>query len=114
MSDTHTLRANRPPARNVYGAMCAEVYLLAKPPGALGDIDYYRSQLAGLDGPVLEAASGSGRLHIPLLEAGVDLQGFDHSEHMLAQCEKAAAERGLIAQLRRMGFQDMSHAETCS
>ena len=109
MSDTDTLRANRPPARNAYGAMCAEVYVLDKPPGALHDIDYYRTQLGGLDGPVLEAASGSGRLHIPLLEAGLDLQGFDHSEHMLAECEKAASERGLAARLRRMSFQDFSY-----
>ena len=111
MSDTHTSRANRPPARNAYGAMCAEVYVLDKPPGALHDIDYYKTQLAGLDGPILEAASGSGRLHIPLLEAGLDLHGFDHSEHMMAQCEAAATARGLTPRLRRLSFQDFEYEE---
>jgi hypothetical protein len=111
MSGTSTLRANRPPARNAYGAMCAEVYVLDKPPGALHDIDYYKSHLAQLHGPILEAASGSGRLHIPLLEAGLDVRGFDHSEHMLAQCEAAAVARGLTAHLRRMSFQDFAYDE---
>jgi SAM-dependent methyltransferase len=104
-------RANAPPARNAYGAMCAAVYVLDKPPGALEDQRYYREQLGPLSGPILEAAAGSGRLHIPLLEAGLDLKGFDHSEHMMAELEAEAARRGLHPQLRRMRFQDFQYDE---
>ena len=105
MPDTTANMANASPL-NRYGEMCAEVYVLDKPPGALGDIDYYRQALGGLEGPFLEAACGSGRLMIPMLEAGFDYHGFDHSEHMLAQCRKAADERGLPLKIQRSSVSD--------
>ncbi len=105
MSDTTAFKANAS-ALNRYGEMCAEVYVLDKPPGALGDIGYYRQALSGLEGPFLEAACGSGRLMIPMLEAGFDYHGFDHSEHMLAQCRKAADERGLTLKVQRSSYED--------
>ena len=109
MSDITAHRANSPPARNAYGAMCAEVYVLDKPPGALFDSGYYLEQLKAIDGPVLEAASGSGRLHIPLLEAGFDLHGFDRSEHMMAECQAEAQRRGLAPRLSRQSFQSFAY-----
>jgi hypothetical protein len=45
MPDNTATMANASPL-NRYGEMCAEVYVLDKPPGALGDIDYYREALA--------------------------------------------------------------------
>jgi SAM-dependent methyltransferase len=107
MPHNTAILANASPL-NRYGAMCAEVYVLDKPPGALGDIDYYRNALANLEGPFLEAACGSGRLMIPMLEAGFDYHGFDHSEHMLAQCRKAADERGLSLNVQRTTYEDFS------
>lgn len=110
MSDTTAIKANASPL-NRYGEMCAEVYVLDKPPGALGDIDYYREALGRLEGPFLEAACGSGRLMIPMLEAGFDVHGFDHSEHMLAQCRAAADERGLTLKVQRTTYEDFSFEE---
>jgi SAM-dependent methyltransferase len=110
MPDNTAATANASPL-NRYGEMCAEVYVLDKPPGALGDIDYYREALGGLEGPFLEAACGSGRLMIPMLEAGFDYQGFDHSEHMLAQCRKAADARGLALTVQRTSYQDFAFDE---
>lgn len=109
MSDIHAAPANAPAPINRYGALCAEVYVLDKPPGALGDIRYYLDHLRPLTGPVLEAACGSGRLLIPLLEAGVPIEGFDHSEHMLARCREAADPRGLNATLSRLRFQEFAY-----
>jgi SAM-dependent methyltransferase len=109
MPDTHPAPANAPAQVNRYGDLCAEVYVLDKPPGALGDVGYYLDRLKPLDGPILEAACGSGRLLIPLLEAGLPVEGFDHSESMLAQCRKAADARGLNATLRRMRFQEFAY-----
>jgi SAM-dependent methyltransferase len=111
MSETYIGRRNAPPAINRYGDMCAEVYVLDKPPGALGDSQYYIEALGRVGGPVLEAACGSGRLLIPLLEAGIDIRGFDQSESMLHQCRLACAERGLSPDLRRASFEEFSYDE---
>ena len=110
MSDNTAIMANASPL-NRYGEMCAEVYVLDKPPGALGDINYYREALCALEGPFLEAACGSGRLMIPMLEAGFDVLGFDHSEHMLAQCREAAQARGLNLRVQRTTYEDFSFDE---
>jgi SAM-dependent methyltransferase len=113
MSIIPAIPANAP-AINPYGALCAEVYGLDKPPGALGDISYYLGQLRDLPGPILEAGCGSGRLLIPLLEAGLPILGFDQSEHMLAQCRVACDARGLNAPVRRGRFQQFEAGEALS
>ncbi|HEY1752256.1 MAG TPA: class I SAM-dependent methyltransferase [Caulobacteraceae bacterium] len=100
---------NDPSIKNRYGELCAEVYVLDKPPGALDDIGYYTAELGALSGPVLEAGCGAGRLLIPLLEAGVPIEGFDRSAAMLAQARQACDARGLNATLRRMSFHDFAY-----
>ncbi len=103
-----TLHTGAPsaPASNRYGRMCAEVYDLDKPVGSLHDTAFHVGRLAGVNGPVLEAPVGSGRLLIPLLEAGIDADGFDHSEPMLTQCRARCEARGLSPRLWRAGFAD--------
>ncbi|MDF2900128.1 MAG: class SAM-dependent methyltransferase [Phenylobacterium sp.] len=94
---------------NRYGALCTEVYDLDKPPGSLPDVAFYLDRLAGTQGPILEAAVGTGRLLIPLLESGLEVEGFDHSEDMLAVCRRHCAARGLTPSLRRSRFQDFAY-----
>lgn len=91
---------------NRYGSLCAEIYDLDKPVGSLFDIPYYQGRLKALDGPILEAAVGTGRLYIPLLEAGLDVTGFDHSPDMLRVCRHNAEARGLTPKLTQARFQD--------
>lgn len=93
---------------NRYGSLCAEIYDLDKPPGSLSDIAYYQSRLKDLQGPILEAAVGTGRLLIPLLEAGLPMEGFDHSAHMLAVCEGHLRSRGLVSRLQQARFSDFT------
>lgn len=45
--------------------------------------------------PVLELASGSGNILIPLAESGIDICGIDISENMLSACRRKAAERNV-------------------
>jgi len=94
---------------NRYGRLCAEIYDLDKPTGSLFDIPYYQGRLKDLDGPILEAAVGTGRLMIPLLEAGLDVEGFDHSAEMLAICRANAAARGFEPRLTQARFQDIAY-----
>jgi SAM-dependent methyltransferase len=95
--------------RNRYGGLCAEIYDLDKPTGSLFDIAYYTARLRNLDGPVLEAAVGTGRLMIPLIEAGIDIEGFDASLPMLAIARANAEARGLPAKLTPARFQDFAY-----
>jgi len=79
-----------------YGSLASEVYELDKPIGhSFGDVEYYTGALTGTEGPVLEPAVGTGRMLIPLLQAGLQVEGFDVSPHMLAICRGQCAERGL-------------------
>lgn len=46
-------------------------------------------------GPSLEVGSGSGRLLLPLLERGFDIEGLELSKDMLDICRCSAADRAL-------------------
>jgi len=79
-----------------YGSLCTEVYDITKPIGGkYPDVPYYISHLSRIGGRILEAMVGTGRLLIPLLEAGINVEGIDASPNMLAACRKHCAERGL-------------------
>ena len=91
---------------NRYGRICAEIYDLDKPVGSLFDGPYYQARLRDLDGPILEAAVGTGRLMVSLLDAGLDVSGFDHSRDMLELCAANAAGHGHAPRLLQARFQD--------
>ena len=64
-------------------------YPVDSPPIA-GDVDFYAEigRLSG--GPVLEIACGTGRITLPLADAGLDVTGVDLSEGMLAIARRKA------------------------
>ncbi|CAM5417386.1 SAM-dependent methyltransferase [Aquamicrobium terrae] len=98
--------------QNRYATLAAWVYELDKPIGrSFGDVEFYLERLKGVSGPVLEPAVGNGRLFVPLLEAGLDVKGFDASEEMLAYCRTACASRSLPAPLSRQTFEAFSYDE---
>lgn len=83
-----------------YGVLATEVYDLDKPVGgSFADVRYYERLLDGLAGRVLEPAVGTGRVLIPLLEAGFEVTGYDSSPEMLAVCRTHCRERGLDPRL---------------
>jgi ubiquinone/menaquinone biosynthesis C-methylase UbiE len=78
-----------------YGKLSTEVYDLSKPIGySFGDIEYYMKRLRSVKGRILEPAVGTGRVLIPLLEAGLEVDGIDISPDMLALCRSYCAKRG--------------------
>jgi SAM-dependent methyltransferase len=84
-----------------YGRLATEVYELDKPVGrSFGALEYYARQLAGVTGRILEPATGTGRVLIPLLEAGFAVEGLDTSPEMLAVCRQHCRDRGLDPVLR--------------
>ncbi|MGH2318668.1 class I SAM-dependent methyltransferase [Planococcus sp. SE5232] len=83
-----------------YSRLSSEVYDLDKPIGSsFGDIEYYLERLASCKGRILEPASGTGRLLVPLLEKGYQVDGFDLSEEMIEVCRSNCKERGLAPKL---------------
>ena len=61
---------------------------------AQNDVPFYLSQAQRAHGPVLEIGCGTGRVTIPLAEAGVEITGLDVSASMLAEANRKAQERG--------------------
>jgi SAM-dependent methyltransferase len=59
-----------------------------------GDLDMYLALAARTGGPILEIAAGSGRVAVPLAEAGYDVTAVDFDPAMLARAAKAAAAAG--------------------
>lgn len=62
------------------------------------EIPYYRSFVEEGQ-PALDAGCGAGRLLIPFLRAGLDVDGCDASADMIAVCRQKAAREGLSPNL---------------
>lgn len=60
---------------------------------------------------VLELMSGTGRLSIPLIEAGMDLTCVDNSPDMLACLQEKLTRKGLSANVHEMDVCDLSLKE---
>ncbi len=58
------------------------------------DLPFWMAFVREGQGPFLDLACGTGRVLIPLLEAGFDGDGLDASETMLARCRSKAADSG--------------------
>ena len=61
------------------------------------DVGFYVEQARASGGPVVELAVGTGRIAIPIAEAGVRVIGVDSSPEMLALARRAADEGGMGA-----------------
>jgi SAM-dependent methyltransferase len=94
---------------NRYGSIAAEIYDLDKPFGALPDTAFHLARFRDFDRPILEPACGSGRTLVPLLQAGLDVAGFDPSPEMLARCRARCAAAGFSAEVTRQRFEDFQY-----
>jgi SAM-dependent methyltransferase len=61
------------------------------------DVSFFLGEVEKAGGPVLELTAGTGRVSIPLLEAGVDLTCVDSSAAMLEVFREKLREKGLLA-----------------
>lgn len=68
--------------------------------------DFYLALAREAKGPVLDIACGTGRILLPCLQAGVDIEGIDLFEPMLARLRAKAAELGLSPALHRFDMSD--------
>ena len=63
--------------------------------GPAAELPLLRKFLRRHPGQALELGCGSGRLLLPLLEEGFQIEGLDNAPEMIALCQAAAKERGL-------------------
>lgn len=84
-----------------YGQLCTEVYNFTKPIGHSlnGDIEYYFTRLENVGGRILEPGCGTGRMLIPLMEKGLQVDGIDQSQEMMELCNYYLRRRGLRTNL---------------
>lgn len=59
------------------------------------DLDCFRTLAREADGPVLDVPCGTGRVLLPLLQEGIDIEGVDLSAAMLDRLRQKAAALGL-------------------
>ncbi len=95
-----------------YGKLASRVYELDKPVGcSFGDVEFYLERLKNVAGPVLEPATGNGRMLVPLAQAGHSISGFDLSAEMLALCKANCTHYGVEAGLSLQGFTTFHYAQ---
>jgi SAM-dependent methyltransferase len=63
------------------------------------DVGFYVDRALASGGPVVELAVGTGRIAIPIAEAGIDVIGVDSSPGMLAVARAAAENAGVAGRL---------------
>jgi SAM-dependent methyltransferase len=66
------------------------------------DIPFFLTEAGQASGPVLELMSGTGRVSLPLIQAGVNLTCVDLSRKMLSILKEKLDRRGLRADLHAM------------
>lgn len=70
------------------------------------EIDYFRRFVEEGE-PALDVACGTGRLLLPYLRAGLDVDGCDISADMLAHCREAAEREGLSPNLYAQAMHEL-------
>ncbi len=71
------------------------------------DIAYYQRAIERYGQPALDVACGTGRLLLPYLRAGLDVDGCDVSPDMLALCRDKAVREGLAPRLYQQAMHEL-------
>ena len=70
------------------------------------EVDYFR-RFVEEGRPALDTACGTGRLLLPYLRAGLDVDGCDISPDMLALCRERAEQEGLAPKLYAQALHEL-------
>lgn len=71
------------------------------------ELAYYRAAIERCGQPALDLGCGAGRLLLPLLAAGLDVDGVDLSADMLAHAAELGAARGLAPTLTAQALHEL-------
>jgi SAM-dependent methyltransferase len=76
------------------------------------EVAYFRGVIEERGQPALDVACGTGRLLVPFLRAGLDVDGCDVSADMLALCREVAAREGLVPNLYEQAIHELDLPRT--
>jgi len=76
------------------------------------ELNYFRTAIQKFGEPVLDLGCGTGRILLPLLAEGFDVDGADISADMIALAEVAAAKAGVTPQLTVQAMHQLDLART--
>jgi SAM-dependent methyltransferase len=76
------------------------------------ELAFYQGFIEHDGQPALDLGCGAGRLLVPLLRAGLDVDGCDLSADMLARCQSLAARDGLAPSLHQQAFHELELPRT--
>jgi SAM-dependent methyltransferase len=71
------------------------------------EIAYFQQLIERYGQPALDAGCGTGRLLVPFLRAGLDVDGCDVSGDMLAYCKQTAEREGLSPRLYQQALHQL-------
>ncbi|MDE8674814.1 SAM-dependent methyltransferase [Priestia aryabhattai] len=69
-----------------YGELCTMLYEVDKSAANKKELEFYLSFVKGQNMKVLEPMCGNGRMLLPFMQKGIDIEGFDISKDMLKAC----------------------------
>jgi SAM-dependent methyltransferase len=72
------------------------------------DIPYWLDVARTAKGPILEVACGTGRVLLPILKEGFEIDGFDSSPAMVARLREKARTNGLAVRAEVADMRDFS------
>jgi ubiquinone/menaquinone biosynthesis C-methylase UbiE len=81
-----------------YDKTLAEIYDLCWPENVINDLLFYKKFIENKNS-VLELASGTGRLLLPYLKSGINIDGLDFSSEMLDICKNKLKSANLETNL---------------
>ncbi|MBC7854274.1 MAG: class I SAM-dependent methyltransferase [Pirellulaceae bacterium] len=87
-----------------HGRLPADCWFINIPYG----LDFYVALARAACSPVLDIACGTGRILLPCLQAGVDIEGLDLFEPMLTTLRAKGAALGLTPRLHQADMSDFS------
>lgn len=108
-ADTTKLRTRMTEKLENYARVSSEAYGIWFPEKEedYEDAAFYRGHILNNGQPALEVGCGDGRLLIPFLKEGLNVEGLDLSPHMLDNCRKKAASKNVAVTLYQQAMQSM-------
>lgn len=95
-----------------YHHLSTQFYDLEKPHATAAELSWYMNYAFEANGPILEPMCGTGRYIIPMLERGLDSEGFDASAHMLDALKEKCSQINLVPKVSQCFIQEFKSARS--